>query len=384
MQIRLSESRLLVAWLALWLFVANVPTEASVPAYPHFLRLFSWTMVWIPLLLVHGLSLRKQMVFIAGSISMYAIVLNLGAFNFDAALMVANIATALVIVSTYANSRFTSQFLKALDVVLIVWAVMFLVQLAVYLATGQILEFHSMIFSFSEARYSTAMGNIYRLTGPHIEPGTYSAWVYGLALVRMTVGARMLTPSTVLALATLPLTLSAWGMLVATTFVIVAIIMAATRMQRLWSAGALLLLCGLALYFYGGRFSEVQAYFLERANLVDASGQSKAWAYSDFLRDFSQYVLWGKNFKYDYCGGCLSPQDAGIGLNFVVYFGLPFILWAGFMILRSAFRRGGWALVLFSLPLFFAKYFIWEVLFWIIFLLSFDTARLRSNHSSNF
>lgn len=385
MQISLSKLHIFTAWLVLWLFVANVPTEASLPAYSHFLRMFAWSMVWMPLLLVSGIGLKGLAIFVMLGVVVYILILNLIPLKFDAVLMVANIVNAMFVASAYQDSRFTEQLLKALDLVLYVWAGLLIVQVSASLAIGTFVDFHSLFFPFSEARYFETGSNLYRLTGPHIEPGTYCGWTYGLVLLRCFLGGKILVLSTVIAMATVPLTLSVWGFVASGAFVISVLVYAVSRKEIIRTLSSLLVVIGMLFYFYGDQVLEIQTYLLTRAELADASGQSKEWAIAAFLRDFDSFVLIGNNLTYEFCPMCESPQDAGLGLNLIVYLGLVFTLSLVALVLRAANLKGGWALVVFSLPIFFSKYFVWETIFWLIvflslkLVLSFPTTRRHSN-----
>ncbi len=363
----MSKSKFFIAWLVLWVFIANIPTEASWKAFPNLLRFFAWAMVWMPILIFFGISLNKKLLFSAILIFSYVLILNITFLRFDAFLMVANIANAFFIASIYGDTKYTPQFLKALDFVLFVWAGLFLLQLSVFILSGSILELHSNFFPFSEARYYQAAEGLFRLTGPHIEPGTYCAWSYGIVILRVLLGKKIFVSSVVLAIGTFLFTFSAWGYIALSAFLVVGVLMFIANREKTWFVGALFVLSIVFLFFFKDRIVDIQEYLGGRASLDDVSGQSKKQAYDEFYRNIENYLLWGKNFSYDFCGGCLSPQDSGVMLNLIVYLGLPvaFLLMA--FILMLFYNIGGFSYLILSIPLLFIKYYIWETIIWILF-----------------
>jgi hypothetical protein len=285
-------------------------------------------------------------------------------------LLLANIVCAFFIASSLSAIETQARFISALDVVLVLWATILFAQIAIQLTTGVVFDFHSWIFPFSDVRIGSTGGDLYRLTGHHIEPGTYCAWAYGLAFLRMLLSGKTICPSVAITIASLPLTLSAWGVLAACFFVGSLCLTLIVRREFVKSTAAIFLLIFLAWLSYGDYLQETQEYFSRRGKLQDISGQSKAWVYETFFAGIRNYIFFGENLTYGICNGCLSQQDAGIGINLAIHMGLIALSLVLFTIFRASFSRGGYPLLVVSIPLFFAKFFVWELLFWLIFFVS--------------
>lgn len=259
-----------------------------------------------------------------------------------------------------------------LDCLLIFWFFSLVFQVAFYFATSNILDVHGFFYPSSAARIPT-IGNLVRFTGVHIEPGTYSNWIFGLVLLRAVVSGRLYDKLALAAMASTALTMSAWGA-VAIGIYFSSLAIAVLRSLNSRLIGRLLLFVGLfavvMVYVAGKYFDELwdfSQYLLARSELEDASGASKVTAFAGFLSLILDVAVLGKPLSFDFCGGCLSPQDAGIFINLAVRGGVIFAVFLFGVIGFSLVRIGGGAAILLLGPLAGAKFYYFDPIFWLIF-----------------
>lgn len=265
-----------------------------------------------------------------------------------------------------------ARFSLVLDYLLLFWLLSLVFQVVFYFATSSILDVHGFFHPSSAARIPT-IGNLVRFTGVHIEPGTYSNWIFGLVLLRAVVSGRLYDKLALAAMASTALTMSAWGALaIGVYFSSLAIAILRSLDSRL--VGRLLVFVGLfavfMVYLAGKYFDELwdfSQYLLARSELEDASGASKVTAFSGFVALILDVAVLGKSLNFDFCGGCLSPQDAGVFINLAVRGGVVFTVFLFGVIGLALVRVGGGAASLLLGPLAGAKFYYFDPIFWLIF-----------------
>jgi hypothetical protein len=120
-------------------------------------------------------------------------------------------------------------------------------------------------------------------------------------------------------------------------------------------------------------------YIQGRADFADVSGQTRVAFSYDFSQKFYDFLLVGVDLNYTLCPICLSPQDAGVVLNFAVYFGVVGTIVLLLFLVGGMKNCGGWSAVVLLPPLFSSKFFVWEPLWWMIILLLIQDCLNRNN-----
>ena len=261
---------------------------------------------------------------------------------------------------------------KSFDFLLAFWVLSLFLQVFIYFLTSEVIDFHQWLHPLSEARI-TNVGSFVRFTGVLIEPCTYANWVYGLVLLRALSGGKLFDPLSLVAVLSILVTLSAWGASVVGIYLISYFVrnitLGKTRVYRRAVAVIFVLLIIFSVIYsnFTVEFAEAIQYFEGRSELSDASGFAKLQAYQGFFNVFLRIFLVGLPVNYDFCGGCLSSQDAGIFVNMAVRAGIMFTGLVFLIIIKCFFRRYGAIACICIFPLVFAKYFYFEPLFWVIF-----------------
>ncbi|KIF80438.1 hypothetical protein TSA66_05785 [Noviherbaspirillum autotrophicum] len=261
--------------------------------------------------------------------------------------------------------------LRSLDFLLAAWLISFAVQFALYIGWGAVIDVHQIFHPYSEARISSGWDDgLLRMTGVHIEPGTYSNWMYGLVFLRGLARRRFFDFFSVVAIASTLLTFSFWGILSASIYLFAACMSSLSVMR----SGTLVKLLGIAVVLAGTYafvadlgMDEVAEYLYQRSTMGDSSGDSKLRAYDGFLREFDEVLVFGKPLDHDFCEGCESPQDAGVLLNAIILLGLPVSLAVFGSAGYAAYAIGRLPGLLAYLPLLFGKFYVYEPILWLIF-----------------
>lgn len=256
-----------------------------------------------------------------------------------AALVVANVlsisdrailAIALIVTASllgqFRNDEWLEQFGHILFVYLAVHAAGFLVQLAALWGTANLLDLHSLIFP-GVSRIER-IGLHGRLSGFHVEPGTYSQWMLMSVFLRSLIMRRLLTPFNAAIAFTGLATTSLWGALAVGLFLI-AVILEALMASTLavWSknlgrlALLVLVVAGLATQVPGPLREESLAYLETKAEMKSESGMDKLLAIGALERDFWEVFFLGGSIKPGFCPYCVAPNDAGLWANAIYYFG---------------------------------------------------------------
>ena len=280
------------------------------------------------------------------------------------------LASMLVSVTMVAGSR-KAMLQLALDMLLAAWVGLFLLQFLLYHGAGILVDIHRLLHPYSEARLLTdGDSGVLRLTGPHIEPGTYSNWVLGLVILRALVKGKWFDLAALAAVASTMLSFSLWAVAGACLYLLAAVLASLSfsrpaSLLRLLVVGAV---AGIvAMWLWDPLLVDALDYMSARADVDDGSGNAKLQAYLGFMNELGRVLFIGTPMDYDYCDGCLAPQDAGLAVNLVMRLGLVPTLLVLLPIARQLWRSGGAPACLASLPLLFAKFYVFDPLVWIMF-----------------
>ena len=281
------------------------------------------------------------------------------------------VGASMFVSKAFVSARTRDIFMTALDLLLCVWILAFLAQFFLYYAFDAVVDFHSILHPYSEARIMGALPeSLFRLTGVHIEPGTHANWVYGAVLLRAVSRRKLFDYFNMLAVTSVVLTYSFWGTLAAAIFLLGALISSfqSFKFSTMLKLAIVMLACyGVAAWFNPTIVTDMTAYLANRADLDDGSGQDKLLAYSGFIDEIWGVLLIGAPIIFDYCNGCQSPEDAGIFVNLAVRIGLVATVFIFLIIARALYQIGGIGGVLALAPLMFTKYVYFEPIFWMIF-----------------
>lgn len=314
-------------------------------------------------------------------VPLFLVVLSLSVSNFPfypsrTLNVLATVMFSALIASVLVLAEARKLFVSALDFLLIFSALAVLLQIGVVLLGGGLIEAHQFFFPWSESRSAELVRyGITRVSGLHTEPGTHSAYTVGLLIVRGLCGRPLFDRVGWLAMVSVLVTLSFWGVMAFLGYALAYTFMAGSvslrgRFYVLGCIGGFLLLGGVATVLDMEIIHNIQGYFAVRAQLDDGSGGAKVSAWDAGSRLLAEVAFIGLPFGSDYCGGCRSPQDAGIILNVTVYFGLLFAIIFGAIYLTALYRGGGMAALSFGSVFFLGKFFYYDPIVWLIFFLS--------------
>lgn len=343
------------------LFLAFSPSQASgsslIPIGLRLLPVAIISLTWF-CLYADVAKARASFVFSLFLTSAYVIAINLYDFSFLVVIFVVMVWSASLIIILINNSlRLRAIFLDACTWVLVVWIVSLSIQAVGFLVMGAHLQLHSIIFPYSHARVHLGE-NYARFAGTQVEPGTYTNWVYGVVFLRSLMLKKISSRLHITAIFSTLLTLSAWAYFAVPFFLLAIFIEGRSLTQfakRFFSIAALIMLFSMLFY------QKVSAY-LESRFLGSGGTQSlsqKNDVYSFMVSHFPDWIYHGITLNTMPCSFCESPQGAGVGVNFLMYFGILGIIFLIYLIYRL-YRRLGFHGLLFIFPLFLAKYYVFD------------------------
>lgn len=310
---------------------------------------------------------NKNLVLVAIALSIYILILNLGNAIPSLFIMVWTLLLSCLFVSIWSEEESAKILATAIDGVIIIFSALLAFQAAYYSVTGSIVDLHSSIFPFSQARLFQANDSLWRLTGHQIEPGTYSNWMYALILLRALATNNLFSRTSLLGIVTILVTTSLWGLFSALAFALAYYFRKNTRavvIRKILTISLVLIPSGLLIYLLGLNFVD---YASMRLTLNDFSSLEKIAVFSSISQDWANYLFIGKPLNYDYCNGCFSRQDAGIIVNIFVHLGgLATIVLLGILAL-GAKRSLGYVGIIAITPLIFGKYSATDFPFWLVF-----------------
>lgn len=303
-------------------------------------------------------------------ISIFILLINFPATTWYVGLFIAFIWMSALIAGAMVTGRHAALFEQALTLLLCSWVGIFMLQFLLYFGSGTVVDFHQWLHPYSEARISTGWdGDVLRLTGPHIEPGTYSNWIYGLVLLRGLVRKRHFDLLNTLAVASTLLSFSFWGMLSACIYLLAALI-SSLKFHGLGSlakwGGILLVLYGTYVVVVHISAGDLSDYLYQRSTFDDRSGDSKLRAYDGFLSELTEVLIIGKPYGHDFCNGCESPQDAGVVVNLIMHVGVLITAAILCLIGLAVYRTGGILALIAFIPVLFSKYYVYDPILWLI------------------
>jgi hypothetical protein len=209
---------------------------------------------------------------------------------------------------------------------------------------GNLVDLHGMIFP-GGARVEQ-VGTFGRLSGFHVEPGTYSQWMIMATFLRSLVVGRIVSPLTFLVGGTALLTVSLWAVIGAallTLAVAIEVVFYANMKQKARMGLIVMLLIPsfpvMISYLPSSMIEDGLAFLQVKSEMAGPSGVSKILAIEELKSAIWGVILLGKPMVPGLCPTCLSPQDAGVWVNALYYFGgLPCLILVMSMVYSLATR----------------------------------------------
>ncbi len=357
---------LIILALAGVLGITYTPTEGG-GALTMALRYFLVGFSLLPLLLSPG-SYRIHGKLLAGALLLgsYLILVNMGSAVQTLFAVVWIFFASVFFVSVWSTENRLPILVRALDIVIITFVTFLFLQAIYYGLIGVMMDFHNLLFPFSQARLFQTQDSLWRFTGHQIEPGTYANWMYALVLLRALASGALFSRISFIGIASILVTTSFWGFF-AVVFFILAYLLRKNKPEVALRKVLLIMVSisvGMVLIRLLG--IDVASYVSRRLALSDFSSSEKIAAFSSVGKDWANYVLVGKPLNYDFCGGCASRQDSGILLNLFVHFGGAIVVAFLVVIAIGARKRFGYVGLLVLVPFFFGKYSIGDFPFWVV------------------
>ena len=281
------------------------------------------------------------------------------------------------------GNSWDKEFLAIVSVFLFVHVSGLLASVTYFYATGSILDLHDYLFP-GEARVEQR-GAIARTAGFHTEPGTYSQWTIMALFLRCLVTRRLFTLWNGLAAFSAVLTVSLWGIIGFSIFASACAIeslIAPGRGRRIRSILSFVFFASMVGLLAVNASSDViddAVKFLElKGEMTTQSGLDKILGAEFIQQHIYNVVLVGEPLVPGFCPACLSPQDSGVGLNGLYYFGLvPFAALIGGAGIRLATRWNFSFIAPLALLLVW-KAPVYEPLLWIIIAFALREVPFRS------
>lgn len=364
-----------VICLSLLWFYTLVPFEGGGDRFPLVFRIVCMMLLLIYYFSKAGNLHYRHTVVVTCLISFFISFLLLANLDDISLRFVNTLATMLLVLFVYLFINRSSQrheLAQVINWILLASAGAIFLQYLSFYIFGTIIELHGVMFPWEESRtvFLERFG-FARFAGLYTEPGTHANWVVAFILLKGLLTGKVIDRVSIVAMISVALAITAWGILAVITFILSLVLFLATSKKMIgkniflfsMSAG---LIAGLAIYL--DILDAIFDYFSFRAELQNESGMSKteAWKYGwELLGDF---IFIGFPIGYDYCRGCQSPQDAGIILNLGIYFGAFAAALFAFLYIFGVTKGIGVYAVPLGVILLFGKYYYFDPIVWLIFL----------------
>lgn len=250
----------------------------------------------------------------------------------------------------------------------------FLLASIIYLLTGDVIDLHGIVFPYSEARIMLSSGFM-RLTGFQIEPGSYSAFMYIVVIIRSLLIKKIGTTFHVIVAVSCLFTFSAWAAIA------IAILLAAMLMEFLlklkksvfnYGIVWLVVLVSVSIipaFYLKFNSSEQAAQYekhLEKKMLYSGSSSSKQSALNSLLRHYSTSEGLGRPMSSSFCSFCKSPQDLGTIPNMTYFMGLGPTAILVVVIVYRLFVNYNLSFIVALMPVAVSKAYFYDPLIWLI------------------
>ena len=210
-----------------------------------------------------------------------------------------------------------------IDAVLIINLAALAFQYLFYMWVGEIVHLHTLLFPSSESRAAEFLGFV-RLGGLHLEPGTYSNFLYVLVVFRVLLGGALTARLSLLMLVSFALTFSTWGIAAFLVGMIAVALSAFSNQHRIGKtllSGFIVISSLLVVLFTTNLQEPVLSYLQVRLDPTQGSASFRRIAFNELVATFDRYVLLGMPMAEKFCASCQSPQDLGLWSQIIIRFG---------------------------------------------------------------
>lgn len=242
-----------------------------------------------------------------------------------------------------------------------------------FLVFGVVTDLHGTLFPH-EGRVAS-YGSFSRLAGLHNEPGTYAQWILAALFLYIICSGQLLSWFSIVVATSTLFTFSVWAYGAYGVFLsaILAWIITSAhfglRHFLFWGSRFVFLISILVTGVFllpDHMIFEVVDFFKMKLSFQTVSGYSKLDTLDYFRANLHNFIFIGEPILPGLCPTCASPQDAGLGVNSIYYFGLLPVLFLFSHLGISIFRKWGFAFVVFSSIFLGWKALFYDPLLWII------------------
>jgi len=279
---------------------------------------------------------------------------------------------AIVVPALYSNERFREQFICALRWLIILSITMFILQFIVYHLSGSILRLHEMVFPFSQARIAeeSSFGNLVRMGGIYIEPGTYSNYMYIYILIYSILTKKLSGFLSFATAITTILTFSVWGMIFASYFLFIIILDKLKQKSFIVKTVVLFIFLSGGVYISNKVLNDPAVeYAVHKLDSNRGSTGYKKQAYKKYELSYENFLFIGEGFIPEFKKGIPSLQDSGVLLNISIVFGIFFTAIFMLIFLLALSRLHNYLLAFATIPIFIDKIYYWDVAFVLLYFL---------------
>ena len=270
------------------------------------------------------------------------------------------------------NTTLYNDFLTGLEWLIIFSIFTLLFQLIYFSQTGEVISFHKMVYPLSEERIGIQkeFGNLHRLGGMYIEPGTYSNFMYLFLIIYLFLTKNIKSSLLFIGAVSILFTYSVWGIIFGSYFVIVLILarIKESSLKKKFTIIFLLFLINLVGINYILNSPAIQ-FAMAKMEAGGGSVSAKEDAYNKYAQTYDNFLIIGEGFSSSFEKGLTSAQDAGFLLNLSVILGIFFTALLILIYLISFIKSSDKFVILASLPIFISKIYYWDFAFWLLFFL---------------
>lgn len=355
----------------------EIAGDFSLSGWAFLYRMIAFISLAIYVVLVYGI--KEDVTRLTGTIiliSTYFLIIN--GQNVGFFVIMGTVFISLGLIFGFLSSRSLSSKFDFLTRAYLIFNIFGLfLAIALYYATSELIDLHSLVFPFSASRIGEHLGQV-RLSGFQIEPGNYANAIFLIVVFRSIINRKIFDYINSFSILTTILTYSAWaplGILVYFTSSVFEFLVnkkSNKRKIRLFFLYRFfiflfLFISMLWVISYVVKLDMFQIFNARYGDGYDAgSTEFKREALTAWLGFVDMRLLVGRPMGETFCIGCEAPQDLGTGFNMVFYLGaLPTTLlfaiaWANLT------RATNFAFSFLVLPLFVTKYFFYDPLYWMV------------------
>lgn len=284
--------------------------------------------------------------------------------------------SAVVVPVIYKNERFKNIFISSLRWLIILSITSFLIQFTVYYLTGNLLLMHEFVFPFSEARiaHETTFGNLTRMGGMYIEPGTYANFMFVYLFIYIVLTRNINDKLLYIGSLSIIFTFSVWGAIFSSYLFLMLVMANLVTFSLKKKLMITILILGIgfysATYLVNNPLVEYAVNKTESGNTgTKGSTAAKKYVYKKYMKEYDEFLLIGEGFKPKFKENTVSMQDSGMLLNMSIVLGKLFTIFFAISFIVGLFRLTNIWIVFASLPIFISKLYYWDPAIYLLYFL---------------